>query len=431
MELVQVVRGATGKRKNQWINANYPSKLVNRFHQTREKQYVPPPFLELPCDLTPVEVDQFFREQRVDELARKLRANALELGDLDIRDPSPSPTYDETGARTNSRETLVRRSMELEFARINRFLAKKIPGYLPPSDLGKAVKVVRKIQIPDEEDGVNFVAVIVGPRGINHKRLQEESRCRIEIRGRNSSSPTQSYEESQMPQHVHIEGDSDEEVERAVGLVTPLLDPSSKEFRLSRAMGAEAMAVISGHQMPRCAICQGVGHSAAMCPDRTDKEAFPGNDIRCEICGGKGHLSRDCLAPAGGKSTSAASTAEAGVYVPSTMIGAFIGQAGSNIKRLMIETGCNIQVDQSGVARGLLECPLLFHGPPDALVKARQTCAEWIENHRNARMEKNHPINGMTASGGFTDSDAAAAAVQMAYMQQMYWQAWAAQYQQQ
>ncbi len=436
--------GKSARPKTKWIHANFPSKLANKFAPKKSvKQYIPPTFIDLPAELTPVEVDQFLREQRVDDLTRKFRANVLELGDPDIRDPSPPPTYDLSGLKLNSREIRTQRAMEDEFGRLNRFLEKRIPGYAVPSDLYRPSKVTRKIQIPtDIFPDINFIALIVGPRGINHKRLQDESRCRIEFRGKDSSSTSQSYEESILPLHVHIEGENDEDIELGVSLITPLLDPSSVEFKATQAGTSEQMALISGGigTVARCTVCQGMGHSASNCPDT----AMPARDyttltIKCGICGGKGHLTMDCPVPRQETSehrpTETSSGVPSGTTTPITlppvmlstqMIGAFIGQGGSNIKKLMVESGCNIQVDQSGIHRpGVTECPILIHGPRDAVPKAMDMCREWIKGAYQAREDRQqlyYQQQQVGVHGKFSDADAAANAVQMAYMQQLYWQ---------
>ncbi len=142
--------------------------------------------------------------------------------------------------------------------------------------------------------------------------------------------------------------------------------------------------------------------------------------IRCPVCGDKGHIARDCPKKESAEPAEAPAPPTV-VTIPTSMIGQFIGVQGSNIKRLMIETGCNIQVDQAQVPTGATSCPLMFHGPRDAIDKARTACQEWINQAINRTAT---PQTVMTATGGFLDDDAAAKAVQMAYMQQMYYQAW-------
>lgn len=344
-----MVPGQSSRRSsNKWINVSYPNKTV-RHKFGKHKQFLPPSFVDMPAEFTPDEIDQFLREQRVDDLTRKLRANILELGDPRTRERSPPPTYDKDGNKVNSRESRVRSSMETEYARLTRFLVKRVPDFIPPTDLNKPVKMSKKIQIPSSAEfpDVNFVSVIVGPRGLNHRRLQELSGCKIEIRGSNSSSTSQSYEESLLPQHVHVEAESDEAVDKGVELITPLLDPSSPEFQAAKIGAAEQMALISGDGATthRCSVCQATGHTAVTCPEvKNTPKDYTTLTIRCSVCGGKGHLTMDCP-----KSTSAeeasrpketpGSGAVTPIMVPSALIGQFIGQGGANIKRLMYESG--------------------------------------------------------------------------------------------
>ena len=446
MELVQVTPGEFRIKPSRWVHTIFNPKQKNKFSKSKEKNFIPQTFVDLPCGMSSEEVDQFLREQRVDDLARKLRTKTLEMGDPDIRDRSPPPSYDRNGIRTNPREVRVRRQMEDEFGRLNRFMTRRIPGYMPPADLYRSGKVIKKIQIPtDLYPDINFISIIVGPRGINHKRLQDESACRIEFRGKDSSSNIQSFEESEMPPHVHIEGDSDEVVEKAIELIAPLLDPASPEFQNARSGAAETMALISGQEV-RCSVCKAVGHTRYSCPEIGEAAPTVG-DIKCSICGGKGHLTMDCPQGMSGSSavlevysipsssspqTGGSTTPVEPVLLPSNIIGAFIGVQGANIKKLMVESGCNIQVDQSKVGQpGVTSCPLIFTGPPGAVSAARKLCSEWIENHLKDREAKNHITQhqrAMVGLGGFTDPEQAAQAVQMAYYQQMMWQAYYAQY---
>ena len=310
--------------------------------------------------------------------------------------------------------------------------------------------IVKKIQIPtDIYPDVNFIALIVGPRGINHKRLQDESQCRIEFRGKDSSSTVQSFEECEMPAHVHIEGDTDEAIEKATELIAPLLDPGSPEFQQARSGAAETVALIAGQEV-RCSLCHALGHTRFTCPDIGDHTHSSVGDIKCSICGGKGHLTMDCPQGVSGSSAilevysipgkSHASSPVSGgtstpvepVLLPANIIGAFIGVQGANIKRLMVESGCNIQVDQSKSGQaGVTSCPLIFTGPATAVSLARKVCSEWIESHLKEREAKNQITQhqrAMVGLAGFADPEQAAQAVQMAYYQQMMWQAYYAQY---
>jgi len=44
-------------------------------------------------------------------------------------------------------------------------------------------KIKRKVFIP-KENGVNFVGLLIGPKGTYQKRLEQQSGCKILIRGK-------------------------------------------------------------------------------------------------------------------------------------------------------------------------------------------------------------------------------------------------------
>ncbi|KAF4738242.1 hypothetical protein FOZ63_021155 [Perkinsus olseni] len=143
------------------------------------------------------------------------------------------------------------------------------------------------------------MAIIVGARGTNHKRLQMESGCRIEIRGKGINAMNQTIEEQNMPQHVHIEGDTEANLIKATALLEPLLDPTHPDFARARALGLEQLAVVNGYttqvQHIRCGLCQAMGHHASQCPEFNNVEmSYKMADVKCEICGDKGHATIDC-----------------------------------------------------------------------------------------------------------------------------------------
>ncbi|CAJ1437955.1 unnamed protein product, partial [Effrenium voratum] len=155
------------------------------------------------------EIDQFLREQRLEDLHRKIQAHELEDVDPDIRPPSPPPVYDKGGNRLNTRDVRIRKAMTAEYNRLIRYMIKHVDGYLPPVDW-KPSKLMKKIIIPIEKfPQAPFMGVIIGPRGVNHKRLQDTTGCKIFIRGRDIGDKWQTDEEAAMPQHVHIEGETE------------------------------------------------------------------------------------------------------------------------------------------------------------------------------------------------------------------------------
>jgi splicing factor 1 len=261
-----------------------------RFDPMTEKQYLPPPFVDLPVGLSVADVDQFFREQRLDDITEKLKSNQIETGDPDIRPPSPPPVYDKNGNRTNSRDQRCKQTMQKEYHRLVSSMIKRLDGYIAPTDY-RAPKIIRRIEIPsDRFPDVNFLGMLIGPRGINHKRLEDETGCTIAVRGRGRGEG-QSEEEQQMPVHVYICSEDEERVSAAVRLVEPLLDPTHPDHEREKLRGMEQLEIMNG-TTTRSAERQ-LRLIEADGRDETDYSMVAAG-IQCGICGGKGHLTADC-----------------------------------------------------------------------------------------------------------------------------------------
>lgn len=284
------------KRKSRWSECKVLKK-GKRWGLPDDKPYKPLPYVDLPIGLSKTEIDQFLREQRLEDLHRKIQGHEMEDVDADIRPPSPPPVYDKAGNRLNTREIRIRKAMTAEYNRLIRFMIKHVDGYLPPVDW-KPAKLLKKIIIPIEKfPQAPFMGVIIGPRGVNHKRLQETTGCKIFIRGRDIGDKWQSDEEAAMPQHVHIEGETEEQILTAERLIEPLLNPESPEFEYARTHGMQQLAQVHGYSMnkaeQRCGICGALGHLGYECPE-TNVQNYKMANVICSICGDKGHTAGDC-----------------------------------------------------------------------------------------------------------------------------------------
>ena len=61
--------------------------------------------------------------------------------------------------------------------------------------------------------GVNFIGLIIGPGGHYQKRLEEETGCKILVRGKGSQKEGQVPQpDDNEPQHVLVVGDNDMQV---------------------------------------------------------------------------------------------------------------------------------------------------------------------------------------------------------------------------
>lgn len=81
----------------------------------------------------------------------------------------------------------------------------------------------RKVYIPvNEHPGRNFVGLIIGPRGNTLRTLEQNTGCKIAIRGKGSTK-VESGQEDQL--HVLIKGPSEQALDNAESQVQKILFP--------------------------------------------------------------------------------------------------------------------------------------------------------------------------------------------------------------
>jgi len=435
------------KRRSRWSECKV-AKKGKRWGLPDDKPYKPLCYVDIPMGLSEREIDQFLREQRLEDLHRKIQAHELEDHDPDIRPPSPPPVYDKAGNRLNTRDIRIRKAMTAEYNRLIRYMIKHVEGYLPPVDW-KPAKLLKKIIIPIEKfPQAPFMGVIIGPRGVNHKRLQETTGCKIFIRGRDIGDKWQTDEEAAMPQHVHIEGETEEQILAAERLIEPLLNPESPEFEYARTHGMQQLAMVNGFSLnkaeQRCGICGALGHLGFECPE-TNNQNYKMANVVCSICGDKGHVASDCKKAAEankrdnvdwkqmaekkaqmdkdfgdmmsdlgtmGKEAPPPTTelampqmggapgggiTDKTIICPPALVGKLIGPAGATIKKLASDTGAQINMD-TGVAPGGGKAVVISAADPSARERAKAAVQEWLKNNQGVA---GPPGGGVVPPGPF------------------------------
>ncbi|KAH8585169.1 transcription or splicing factor [Cryptosporidium sp. chipmunk genotype I] len=308
------------KRESRWSKVNDGS--TSRWKSVYEKEYIPPAYSDFPPGMNNYEIDQFLREQRLEELIYKLQMGEIEYGSPDIREPSPPPIYDKNGSRINTREARVRKNMEEELSNLIEYMSKNVEGYVVPKDY-KPLKKTKKLIIPlDKYPDYNFMGLIIGPRGYNHRRLEAESGTQISIRGKGTTKEGkkcdhQTEEELAMPMHIHITAESQYKLDKAVSMIQPLLDPFHPLHEEYKRDGLQQLAIINGTLNTNlnnssslintfssgnnaitlakgCLHCGSTQHPTYACPDVNSLNSFKRPDIKCSICGDKGHITKDC-----------------------------------------------------------------------------------------------------------------------------------------
>ncbi|KAK6455248.1 Msl5 protein [Scheffersomyces xylosifermentans] len=141
---------------------------------------------------------QYFRVEELSEVLRKAHQqhksilNFLPSGDIIKnpnfkRDPSPPPKYDNFGNRINTRDQRTRMMLEKERNYLVEQAAKSIKNYMPPSDYRKPAKTVEKLYIPVKDyPDINFMGLLLGPRGNTLRQMQEGSGAKMQLRGKGS-----------------------------------------------------------------------------------------------------------------------------------------------------------------------------------------------------------------------------------------------------
>jgi splicing factor 1 len=193
---------------------------------------------------------------RLDDIQRKLSQEDCGVGEEDPakRSPSPAPEYDSLGNRTNTREKRTRTKLMGERNDIIERYQKLNPLYRPPQEFINSQKFEEKIFIPvKEHPEVNFIGLIIGPRGNTQKRLVQETGCQVVIRGRGSvkdgrrarrdgkMDPTENEE-----LHVHVTAPDEDRLQMAAERVRALLVPVDDDKNLHKQQQLRELAMLNG-----------------------------------------------------------------------------------------------------------------------------------------------------------------------------------------
>ena len=222
------------------------------------------------------------------------------------RSPSPAPIYDNNGKRSNTREIRYKRKYENERNYLVERLLELVPSYKAPEWYKpKPSKYIDKLYIKNEEyPEINFIGLLIGPRGNTLKKLQEDSGAKIGIRGQGSVkggkniqniSPELNNLEEKL--HCLISADTIEKVELAKKLCEEIMNKAIfspvGQNDLKRNQLRE-LAKLNGtfreNTEPKCEKCGKFGHIGNECKNI---DSFT-TKLICEKCGNVGHLTKDC-----------------------------------------------------------------------------------------------------------------------------------------
>ncbi|UZJ52151.1 hypothetical protein CBS101457_001471 [Exobasidium rhododendri] len=253
-------------------------------------------------NVTPAELERYALNVRLDEIAKKLRTGDFVPPERE-RSPSPPPTYDSQGRRTNTREVRYKKRLEDERVRLVDKQIKLDPSYRPPAEYAAAKrnsKPQEKVYLPIKEfPEINFFGLLVGPRGNSLKKMEKESGAKISIRGRGSVKEGKGRmgDEEEEEMHCVVAADDETKVKRCVKLINLVIETAASTPEAQndhKRNQLRELAALNGtlrdDENQVCQNCGEKGHRKFECPEQRNWTAH----IVCHRCGQQGHLARDC-----------------------------------------------------------------------------------------------------------------------------------------
>ncbi|VEU22693.1 DEKNAAC103753 [Brettanomyces naardenensis] len=255
--------------------------------------------------LTPEQAEAFATMTRISEITAMFR-NKTYIPSDQCRSPSPPPVYDDKGKRINTREFRYRKKYQSERERLLVHALKTIPGFEAPDWYKKPLKVTEKLYVPvDKHPEINFVGLLIGPRGNTLRHLEKESGTKIGIRGKGSVKNDHSTAimsarmKLEEPLHCLITGDNEEQVAKAMKLCNEVINkaiysgPGENDLKRNQL---KELAVLNGTLREEsehiCSLCGEKGHTRRDCPNEKNLDYI--SSLVCTKCGNVGHLAKDC-----------------------------------------------------------------------------------------------------------------------------------------
>lgn len=225
---------------------------------------------------------------------------------------------------------------------------------------GDSSQLRRKLYLP--QDGVNYIGLLIGPRGMFQKKLEGESGWKILIRGKGSQKEGQPPQpDDDDDQHVLIMGDTQEAVELAVEAWNKIIYADEDTRNRIRKEQLKVAAELNNNFY-----------------SSTDNKA---------------QIDESMLTPYGPPSPYAYI-----VPVPNESIGLIIGKKGETIRRLQLDSGAKIQVAKKEIQESGQRY-VFVEGTEDKYQHAKKLIDEIVDDWKRNHQKPIIPLESKPSSG--------------------------------
>lgn len=281
-----------------------------RWGAENDKVSIPGLPTALPPNLSKDQLDSYVVHLRVEEIGRTLRMGGYVPREK--RSLSPEPIYDDNGKRTNTRDARYRDKLEEKKVALVERALRTIPGFRPPIDYKRIVKLQEKVYLPVRDfPEINFIGLLIGPRGHTLKKMEADTGVKISIRGKGSVKEGKTRADgSSAPGededlHCLVMAENELNLRAGVKMIDQIIETATSvpegQNELKRNQLRE-LAALNGtlreDESQLCSNCGSIGifiltkgHRRWECPEASNFTA----QLICRICNGMGHIARDCI----------------------------------------------------------------------------------------------------------------------------------------